>query len=298
VIAEPYKLPQWEKLFLPSDFTSSERTQFGLESLGAQELKLRQGEANDVLRSLLEHIQHSQALRQHKNACSNVVHGQEKNTCAVQRIKDVQTKIQSYAPKYRQARTAMIALGCNPQDPKFGFPELRDEDLYTKNVDQLQNLGDGGKVEGWIWQQGYHENLSEVGKAEYVLDCESSCLMDCFRTYYCTAARVQWHRAHADMEGWQEVEILVQEFHHAIQGFNKMETVWTALAHDHREDPGKKAYALKKVNMYQEMGKDAQEKFAKGGGTWPRAGVGLAQHIKSEHPDQKIDWDTSIAEEN
>ncbi|KAJ7690290.1 hypothetical protein B0H14DRAFT_2652467, partial [Mycena olivaceomarginata] len=245
------------------------QTKLGLESLGAEELKLRQGEANDVLRSLHENIQHSQALGRHKNARSNVVHGQEKGTRAVQRIKDVQTKIQSYGHKYWQACTAMIALGCNPQDPKFGFPELRDEDLYTKNVDQPHNLGGGGKV--------------EAEEAEYVLD----------------SAGVQWHCAHADMEGWQEeVEILAQEFHRAIQGFNKMETVWTALAHDHREDPGKKTYALKKANMYQEMGKDTQEKFAKVGGTWPRAGIGLAQHIKSEHPDQKIDWDASIAEEN
>ncbi|KAJ7690456.1 hypothetical protein B0H14DRAFT_2652387 [Mycena olivaceomarginata] len=245
--------PQWEKLFLPSDFTGSERTKCGLESLGAEELKLRQGEANYVLRSLRENIQHSQALRQHKNACSNVVHGQEKNTYAVQRIKDVQTKIQSYVHKYRQAHTAMITPGCNPQNPKFGFPELRDKDLYTENVDQPHNLGDRGKVE----------------------------------------ARLQLHHTHADMEGWQEeeVEILAQEFHRAIQGFNKMET----LA---QEDPGKRAYALKKANMYQEMGKDAQEKFAKVGATWPRAGVGLAQHIKSEHPDQRIDWDASIAEEN
>ncbi|KAJ7808095.1 hypothetical protein B0H14DRAFT_2609208 [Mycena olivaceomarginata] len=185
------------------------------------------------------------------------------------RIKDVQTKIQSYVHKYRQARTALITLGRNPQDPKFGFPELRDKDLYTKNVDQPHNLGDGGKV--------------EAEEAEYVL-----------------YSQVQSHHTHADMEGWQEeeVEILAQEFHCAIQGFNKMETVWTALAHDHQEDPGKRAYALKKVNMYQEMGKDAQEKFAKVGGTWPRAGVGLAQHIKSERPDQRIDWDASIAEEN
>jgi hypothetical protein len=118
-----------------------------------------------------------------------VVHGQEKkNPCAVQKIKDVQTKIQSYVPKYRQARTALIALGCNPQDPEFGFSKLRDEDLYTKNVDQPHNLGDGGKVEGWIWQQGYHENSSEVEEAQYVPDCESSCLMDCFRTHYYTAA--------------------------------------------------------------------------------------------------------------
>ncbi|KAJ7755315.1 hypothetical protein DFH07DRAFT_743385 [Mycena maculata] len=279
VISEPDKPSQWEKLFLPSDFTSSERTKLGLETLGAEELKLRQGEANDALRSLREHIQHSQALRQHKNAHSNAVHGQEKNTGAVQKIKDVQTKIQSYVNKHRQARTAMIALGCNPQDPKFGFPELRDEDLYTKNVDQPHNLGDGGKVEGGIWRQGYHGTLSEVEQAKYVLD----------------SAQVQWHRAHADMERWQEVEILAQEFCRTIQGFNKMETVSTALAHDHEEEPGKKAYALKVANMYQEMGKDAQEKFAKMGGTWPRAGVSLAQHIKS---DQKIDWDASMAEGN
>ncbi|KAJ7848506.1 hypothetical protein B0H14DRAFT_2583018 [Mycena olivaceomarginata] len=256
-----------------------------------------------------------------------------RRTRAVQKIKDV-TKIQSYVPKYRQARTALIALGCNPQqegrreggsgsrqtekiwkwegsqnsgsttflirgscqrglcaigksrlpldpqDPKFGFPKLRDEDLYTKNVDQPHNLGNGGKIEGWIWQQGYHENSSEVEGAEYFPD-------------------LQWHHAHVDMEQWlEEVEILAQEFHHAIQGFNKMETVWTALAHDHQEDPGKKAYALKKANMYQEMGKDAQEKFAKVGGTWLRAGVSLTQHIKSERPDQKIDWDASIAEKN
>ncbi|KAJ7821468.1 hypothetical protein B0H14DRAFT_2599227 [Mycena olivaceomarginata] len=97
----------------------------------------------------------------------------------------------------------MITLGCNPQDLKFGFLELRDEDLYTKNVDQPHNLGDGGKVEGWIWQQGYHENLSEAEEAEYVLDY---------------------------MKGWQEeVEILAQEFHRAIQGFNKMETIWTMV---------------------------------------------------------------------
>ena len=68
MVAEPDKSPELEKLFMPSDFTGSERAKLGLESLGAEELKLRQGEANDALRSLCEHIQHSQALRQHKNA--------------------------------------------------------------------------------------------------------------------------------------------------------------------------------------------------------------------------------------
>ncbi|KAJ6484891.1 hypothetical protein C8R45DRAFT_931325 [Mycena sanguinolenta] len=202
-----------EKLFLPSDFTSSEQTKLGLETLGAEELKLRQGEANGALRTL--------------------------------------------------------------QDPKFGFPELRDEDLYTKNVDQPNNLSDGGK--------GFHGNLTAAEEAEYVLD----------------SARVQWHRARADMERWQEeVEILGQAFHRAIQGFNKTKTIWTALTHEHENEPGKQAYALKVAGMYQQMGKDAQEQFEKVGGTWPKAGVSLAHHIKSERPDANIDWAASIAEDN
>ncbi|KAJ6449999.1 hypothetical protein C8R45DRAFT_947114 [Mycena sanguinolenta] len=56
----------------------------------------------------------------------------------------------------------MIALGCDPQDPRFGFPELNDEDLYTKCVDEPNQLGDGAK--------GYHENLTAEEEAAYVLD--------------------------------------------------------------------------------------------------------------------------------
>ena len=34
------------------------------------------------------------------------------------------------------------------------------------------------------------------------------------------------------------------------------------------------------------------------GGTWPPNGVSLAQHIRSERPDQKVDWDAIIVEED
>ena len=77
-------------------------------------------------------------------------------------------------------------------------------------------------------------------------------------SFGCTAAKVQWHHAHADMERWQEeVEILAQEFHCAIQGFDKMKTVWIALADDPKNGPRRQAYALKTANMYQEMEKHA-----------------------------------------
>ncbi|KAJ6452967.1 hypothetical protein C8R45DRAFT_847461, partial [Mycena sanguinolenta] len=147
VFSELDKSPEWEKLFLPLYFTSSKQTKLGLETLGVEELKLRQGEANDALCSLCKPLQHSQALRQHKNARNNAVYEHLGST----KIRDVQTRIHNYVKKYWHTRIAMLALGCNPGDPKFGLPELRDEDLYTKNVDQPHNLGDEGKVEGWIW---------------------------------------------------------------------------------------------------------------------------------------------------
>jgi hypothetical protein len=94
------------------------------------------------------------------------------------------------------------------------------------------------------------------------------------------------------MERWQEeVEILAQELRRAIQGFTKMEAIWTSLAEDHSNEPGKQAYALKTANMYLKMCEDAEKKFADAGGTWPSAGVSLAQHIRFERPDTRIDWD-------
>jgi len=56
IISAPYCPPQEEKLFLPSDFNSNDRTKLGLDILGGEELKLRKGEANDALHSLREHI--------------------------------------------------------------------------------------------------------------------------------------------------------------------------------------------------------------------------------------------------
>ncbi|KAJ6481348.1 hypothetical protein DFH09DRAFT_950853, partial [Mycena vulgaris] len=268
-----------DKLFLPSDFTSAERAELGLEALGAEELKLRHGQANDALCSLREHIQHSQALRQHKNARNNAVWGQAKNTRAVKKIRDIQTRIKKYVKKYRHTRNAMIAIGCDPQDPKFGFPELKDEDLYTKRVDEPHNVGDGAKTEGWIWRQGYYGNLTDEEEAKYVQD----------------SAKVQWHRARADVERWQEeLEIVGQEFCRALQGFKKMHSVWTALADDHENNPGRKAYASKVASMYEQMEKNMCQQFEKVGGTWPKVGVSLAQHIKSERPDPSIDWTADV----
>lgn len=114
--------------------------------------------------------------------------------------------------------------------------------------------------------------------------------------------RVQWFRAQADMERWQEeVEILEEEFRRAIRGFEKMEQVWSSLAmsegsksdFDPRVAKGKMAYGKKKAAMYGEMAKEARMVFHSIGATYPPEGVSLGDHIRSQRPSQEIDW-TSV----
>ena len=100
------------------------------------------------------------------------------------------------------------------------------------------------------------------------------------------------------MEQWQEeLELVGQEFHRAVQGFNKMHSVWTALADDHENDPGRKAYASKVASMYEQMEKNMRQQFEKVGSTWPKVGVSLAQHIKSEQPSPSIDWTADVEQD-
>ncbi|KAJ7605809.1 hypothetical protein FB45DRAFT_879127 [Roridomyces roridus] len=126
VIAEPDTPSEKKRLFLPSDFSSTDHQKLGLVTLAVEELKLREGEANDALRNLREHIWHSQALRQRKNLRGNAVrvHGQEWNTRAI-------SGVERPGPLYQECQRAA----------------------------QLRRWG---KVEGWIWRKGYHGNLSDM----------------------------------------------------------------------------------------------------------------------------------------
>ena len=100
------------------------------------------------------------------------------------------------------------------------------------------------------------------------------------------------------MEQWQEeLKIVGQEFRCAVQGFNKMHSVWTELAHDHGNDLGRKAYASKVASMYEQMEKNMWQQFEKVGGTWPKVGVSLVRHIKS-CPDPSIDWTAYVEQDD
>jgi hypothetical protein len=111
-----------------------------------------------------------------------------------------------------------------------------------------------------------------------------------------TADRVQWFRALADVERWQEeVEILTQESRRTVMGFQRMRDVWYALSspfsvEDTAVGRGKIAYAKRQGAMYANLEVRANKLFSAVGVTWPAPGIALADHIRAERPSYNLEW--------
>ncbi|KAJ6599557.1 hypothetical protein B0H10DRAFT_2196499 [Mycena sp. CBHHK59/15] len=94
------------------------------------------------------------------------------------------------------------------------------------------------RPEGWLWQLG---KLSKMTNAE--MDEWSS-----------EGDRVQWFRAEAEMQCWQE-------------HFIKMQQAWTEFGARSSERPGYQAYGNQKAAMYQRRAQQVQNLVAAAGYT-------------------------------
>ncbi|KAJ6522906.1 hypothetical protein B0H19DRAFT_1085949 [Mycena capillaripes] len=102
---------------------------------------------------------------------TNLVRTQEKHTCTVHKIKDAETKIDDNVNKYCRAHMAMIAFGCNLEDPRLGYPELK---MQINSLQTLINpiiwLMCSGTMPLEIWNAGkkrlkfLHKNYEEQFK--------------------------------------------------------------------------------------------------------------------------------------
>ncbi|KAJ3717399.1 hypothetical protein C8R42DRAFT_724306 [Lentinula raphanica] len=119
-----------------------------------------------------------------------------------------------------------------------------DED--TDNINPSLSVVE--KKDGWIWHTGSlkHMNASELEKWEDKNDS------------------VQWFRAEADMEQWQEqLEIKHAEFLRLIASFKKHCDAWELLATQYSSclTPGHTAYAKEHRDMFDSLRVDAEEKY-------------------------------------
>jgi hypothetical protein len=90
---------------------------------------------------------------------------------------------------------------------------------------------------------------------------------------------VQWHRARALAERWdEELETIEEEFRRTIRSYDVMSAVWTELGKT-QVAGGYRAYAMQKASAFCKMGNIGRGLFRAAGGTWPAEGTSLFEHI-------------------
>ncbi|KAJ6616904.1 hypothetical protein B0H10DRAFT_1914835 [Mycena sp. CBHHK59/15] len=310
-VASPAVQIEHEKLFIPSDLTASERLQLDLVNLGVEEVRWREGQAFDALRTVQNVVKAVTALydRKEKNERQ-----QKDNSRAGDHIQDTIKRRDRHMQTYESARLAMISLGALAEGPGTSFPPLKEADTFMKSVRKTRQVGDsrftdgllwrvaagssttppdglptthvGGttsamsgtqmdtrrsaprgrsiktltpeeqqdldsrRPEGWLWQLGKMGRLSQSEMEEWSNEGD----------------RVQWFRAEAEMQRWQEQkEQKLVELLRTIRSFVKMQSIWSQLGDSHANQPGHAAYARQKAWMYERRAEDARKLIRLGG---------------------------------
>ncbi|KAF7300128.1 CxC2 domain-containing protein [Mycena kentingensis (nom. inval.)] len=134
---------QAEKLFLPSDFTSAERTTFGLDDLAAEESRWREGQMFDILRAVQNNVKATNALRRDKIKNDRY---QKENMRSSERIRESLRHREVWMTIFASARAAILML-----DGETKFPALTEADLYMKPIMDKRRLGDSELSDGALW---------------------------------------------------------------------------------------------------------------------------------------------------
>ncbi|KJA15051.1 hypothetical protein HYPSUDRAFT_149617, partial [Hypholoma sublateritium FD-334 SS-4] len=283
---DPEVLPEDEVLFLPSDIPYDQHAALSLTHHASTEFQLREGEANNAVNLLCSSILHGMVLLDSKNEQSRGVY---QNTRATKFINLTKAKKHTATARYRHSRTKLLALSNRSAFVLKDYPELHDADTWAKNAASARKLGDGAKVDSWIWTFGRLRGLNATEKLAFIAETE----------------KVQWFRAQADTERWvEEVDLLEEEFRRVIRSCEKMESVWldlTASASTKYRPisttwqmpgphPGYVSYAYQKADMYKKMGLDARQLFKEAGGEWPNATESLSDYVHRRRPTTHVNW--------
>ncbi|KAJ7065916.1 hypothetical protein B0H15DRAFT_926024 [Mycena belliarum] len=209
------------KLYLPSGLPTAGREGGCRKGLPAMEGKLREGQCSDALRLLRSRLHAKRHLLTYRD--SNVV-GQRAATRANTLIERIGERVEAGATKYRRARAALLALrgdaACEEwKELKAADVELDEErgpDTMARK--KLGNIGSKafrrkgpresskGKVLSWIWTAGGGPGENE----EELHD----------------AVRVEWSKAKARRDRWEEEVMLLREEMKRVLRFLQWRSLW------------------------------------------------------------------------
>ncbi|KAJ7721966.1 hypothetical protein DFH07DRAFT_783991 [Mycena maculata] len=254
------------KLYLPSGLGTSEREEGCRKGLAAMEAKLREGQCRDALIQMRSRLHAKRHLITYRDTA---VAGQHAATWAYTLIERVGERVDALATKYRRAREALIALqgraACGHlKELKAGDIQLDEEQEVDARVQrklgeisskssrrQGGGLSSKEKMFSWIWTEGGGPGRDE----EELHDCkrlgtDASLL----------AVRVEWSKAKARKERWEEeVELLREEMKRVLR-FLWWHTMWWEIRRATRREgvtpellAGLQAYAARQAAIHREI---------------------------------------------
>ncbi|KAJ6455636.1 hypothetical protein C8R47DRAFT_1228133 [Mycena vitilis] len=217
--------PQAEdiKLYLPSGLrTAADREAGCKKGLPEMEAKLREGQCSDALRQLRTRLHAKRHLLDHRE--DGNVAGQRAATRSYTLIGRIGERVDAAAAKYRRSRLALIAL--RGREAATTFRELKAADVQLDEEREIdararRRLGEIGssrhrrkgpalsskeKHFSWIWTEG-------GGPGEDEVQLHSS-------------VRVEWSKAKARKERWEEEVALLREEMKRVLRFLRWRAQW------------------------------------------------------------------------
>ncbi|KAJ7197993.1 hypothetical protein GGX14DRAFT_374552 [Mycena pura] len=237
------------KLYLPSGLRTADREHGCREGLSAMEAKLREGQCRDALVRLRSRLHAKRFLLDHRE--NGGVAGQRAASRSYTMIGRIGERVDAMAAKYRRARLALIAL--RGQDACRHIRELKAADVQLdeeREIDararkKLGNIGSSrhrgprttlsskDKHFSWIWTEGGGPGEDEAALHDSV--------------------RVEWSKAKARKERWEEEVQLLREEMKRVLRFLRWRATWWEMRRGIRREvsarvrAGLEAYAARQA---------------------------------------------------
>ncbi|KLO10527.1 hypothetical protein SCHPADRAFT_832439, partial [Schizopora paradoxa] len=222
------------------------REELCLADLASTELKLREGQASDILDALRQQLKVNAMLQiDHEEN----IWGTRAGNRSMKAINEAKRLKRLWVSEYLAVRSAMLALGLGKQSP---FKDLTSDGMYRRKILGATVLGTGTKPDGWIWSMG------RVSTSTVSSDLDED-------------DRVHWFRARASRDRCQEeVLILEEDIRRYVRACVRLAQAWDQVAASKQlsNEPGASAYASRTSDLYRALASKARMNFAEAGGTW------------------------------